>query len=80
MVKGIAVCLMGAAAMSVPSEATARRMFECPYTECVSACPQDLIGWCQIHGCETDEPSSNCGPLFNCSGNKVWIWCGGAIS
>jgi hypothetical protein len=79
MVKGFAVCLMGAAAMTMPTEVSARAMFACPFVECVWACPQDILEWCHTHGCDTDLQSSNCDELFECSGERRLVWCGTPI-
>lgn len=79
MAKGAAVCLMGAAALAMPSEVSARAMSTCPFVECIYSCPPDILTHCENHGCKTDLQSSNCGPLFDCSGERVLLWCGTPI-
>ena len=71
----LVVLLGGGALVSGPRDAEAGA-FECGFAECIvtETCP-DMEVFCALHNCY--EPyTSNCGELFNCSGNKRLHYCG----
>lgn len=74
---GIAVCAMGALGLVTSVQASTPAMFGCPFSECVTNCPGDILDFCHTHGCDTVEDRTNCGELFNCSGpDKKLVYCG----
>lgn len=74
LLSALGASIMGS--LGLATDVPAATMFACPFVECVSFCPEDRLDWCHTHGCDTTLENSNCGPLFQCSGNQVLVYCG----
>jgi hypothetical protein len=58
------------------SDASARGVFDCPISVCVSICPEEPEQFCQSYGCTTTQTGA-CLPLGSCQHPQGGIqYCG----
>lgn len=74
--KALAVIVGGTAVYLTSPPPAEGAAFSCPISTCITngVCPLDMAAWCESTGCTTTI--YNCGPLFNCTDNKVLFYCG----